>query len=181
MRTEKDFWIEMSIREIWTQAHFAEISFGNINTKGALGVDLVFSSIHSFLSHCAMISKMIKPEFKDKEIIGKILSIDINSIIHNKDPRNHLEHYDDRLQKWIKEKGVNACFGEHNIGPKSYFQKPGMVFESHYDPTNGIFTYVDKEVNLNKLFKETQLIKENARNWVRSVKSGEIEPPFNVE
>ena len=59
-RTEKDFWIEMSIREIWTQSHFAEIAFRNIDPKVAKGTDGVFSSIHSFLSHCANVSKMLK-------------------------------------------------------------------------------------------------------------------------
>src|SRR3989344_4518779 len=64
-RTEKDFWIEMSIREIHTQAHFAELSFSNIDVKAMKGTDLVFSSIFSFLSHCAIVSKMIKPEKGD--------------------------------------------------------------------------------------------------------------------
>ena len=59
-KTEKDFWIEMSIREVWTQCHFAELAFQNIDAKSAKGKDGVFSSIHSFLSHCANVSKMLK-------------------------------------------------------------------------------------------------------------------------
>ena len=76
-RTEKDFWIEMSIREIWTQAHFAELAYQNIDPKAAGGTDAVFSSIHSFLSHCAIVSKMLSA--KDQETppksIGDILGI----------------------------------------------------------------------------------------------------------
>jgi hypothetical protein len=178
MRTEQDFWVEMSIREIWTQSHFAEISYGNIGTKGALGVDLVFSSIHSFLSHCAMISKMIKSEHGDRVILGKILSVSDNSPIHDRTSRNHLEHYDDRLQKWIRAKGLDATIGSYNIGPKSALDIPNMVLVSHFDPSTNIFTFVDEDFDLAILFTETQSIKSNANKWVKSLEVGIIKPPF---
>jgi len=62
-KTEKDLWVEMSIREIWTQAHFAEIAFSHVDPKAASNNDAVFSSIHSFLSHCAMVSKMLSAKY----------------------------------------------------------------------------------------------------------------------
>ena len=51
--------IEMGIREIWTQCRFAEISYSNIIDKSRRDVDTTFSSIHSFLSHCGIVSKLL--------------------------------------------------------------------------------------------------------------------------
>jgi hypothetical protein len=145
-RTEKDFWIEMSIREIWTQCHFAEIAFKNINTKAPYGTDPVFSSIHSFLSHCSNVSKMLKATDKDRpkpigdftfreiyekprrflsaiystlvndkgpppKSIGNILCLPISSVIHKRQFRNNLEHYESRLKQWISRYGPNASVG----------------------------------------------------------------------
>src|SRR3989344_2385565 len=99
---KKRLWIEMSVREISTQAHFADISFSNIDVKAARNNDLVFSSIHSFLSHCAIISKLLKAQDDaTSETIGGFLGIDDASVIHKRKFRNGLEHYDKELKEWI--------------------------------------------------------------------------------
>jgi hypothetical protein len=180
-RSEKDFWIEMSIREIWTQAHFAEISYKNIDIKAAANIDVVFSSIHSFLSHCVMVSKLLKSRDEKSRSIGDILNVSESSIIHNRKFRNNLEHYDKELRRWIRKKGVNANIGTYNIGPKSMIRIPNMVFVSHYDPTNDTFTFVNEDFNLGQLFEEVQRIKELADKWVKQVESGAINPPFVYE
>jgi hypothetical protein len=177
-RTEKDFWIEMSVREIWTQAHFAELAYKNINPKAANATDAVFPSIHSFLSHCAMISKMLLGEHReDKEDyikvinIGHILNIMETSLIHNRKFRNSLEHYDERLKKWIHDKGVNANIGTYNIGPKAAMQIPDMVYVSHYDPNNSTYTFVDEDTNLEILYQEVLRIKNLADKWVKTLET----------
>ncbi len=171
IRTEKDFWVEMSIREIWTQSHFAELSYKNIDPKVIKGTDLVFSSIHSFLSHCANVSKMlIANDGEDSPTtIGDILGISSNSDIHNRRFRNYLEHYDERLKEWIRDKGIDANIGTYNIGPKSMIQIPNMVFVSHYDPTNNTFTFVNEDFNLEKLFIEVNIIKEKADLYIKKI------------
>lgn len=180
-KTEKDFWIEMSIREIWTQAHFAEIAYGNIDPKATKGTDSVFSSIHSFLSHCANVSKLLVANDGETPLktIGDILKISRNSDVHNRKFRNHLEHYDERLKKWIKEKGINGTIGTYNIGPKSMIQVPNMIFVSHYDPIDNTFTFVDEDFNLGTLFNEIVKIKALADGWVTKIQRREIFPPFD--
>jgi len=179
-KTEKDLWIEMSIREIWTQAHFAEIAYKNLDPKSIKGSDAVFSSIHSFLSHCANVSKLLMADDGEMppKTIGYILKISKNSDIHNRKFRNNLEHYDERLKKWIKEKGININIGTYNIGPKSMIQIPNMIFVSHYDPTDNTFTFVNEDFNLGVLFNEIVKIKALADDWVKKIQSGIINPPF---
>lgn len=176
-KTEKDFWIEMSIREIWTQCHFAERAFNNIYPKASNNTDIVFSSIHSFLSHTAIVSKMLKARGESVSI-SEVLSISDASEIHNRRFRNHLEHYDERLKQWIQEKGVNAMIGMYNIGPKSMLSAPNMVFVSHYDPVSQTFTFVDEDLDLGELHKEIKTVKRTAGAWVREVESGARKPPY---
>lgn len=160
----------MSIREIWTQANFAEITYKNIDPKATRGNDAVFSSIHSFLSHCAMVSKMLKAydEISPSKTIGDILGISVGSIIHRRKFRNCLEHYDKELKKWIKGKGTNVNIGTYNIGPKSAIQIPNMIFVSHYDPNNKNFTFVNEDFDLEALFMEVKRIKNISDVWVKN-------------
>lgn len=173
--TEKDFWVEMSIREISTQAHFAELAYQNIDPKATRDTAAVFSSIHSFLSHCAMVSKMLAADDSEtpSKSIGDVLGIASSSAIHNRKFRNSLEHYDERLKKWIRERGVNVNIGAYNIGPKSAIQIPDLIFVSHYDPTSKIFTFVNEDFDLGALHKEVRRIRGIADAWVGSV-DGEV-------
>lgn len=164
MKTEKDLWIEMSIREIWTQAHFADIAFINLTMKGRSNTDVAFSSIHSFLSHCAMISKMLKAT-QHSVTIGSILGISTSSIIHKRKFRNNLEHYDEELKEWIKKKGPSANIGTYNIGPKGAFL--GITFISHWDPNTSTYTFVDEDNDLSLLHTEVLEIQKISDAWVK--------------
>jgi len=181
LKIKKDLWIEVSIREISTQAHFAEIAHSHINPKAINENDLVFSSIHSFLSHCAMISKMLAAVDDEKPLrsIGDVLGVSKTSLIHKRRFRNHLEHYDERLKQWIGKFAAGANIGTYNIGPKSAIQIPNMIFVSHYNPSNQIFTFVNDEFDLGKLFIEVQKIKNIADSWIQEIQFGKRIPPFN--
>lgn len=175
-----DYWVEMSIREVWTQSHFAQIAYGHIDPKASSGTDLVFSSIHSFLSHSAMVSKMLLAKSDDlsSKTIGDILTIPATSIVHYRKFRNHLEHYDERLKKWITKAAMGRSIGTYNVGPKSMIGIPNMIFVSHYDPTNDTFTFVDEDFNLGELNMEIGRINRLADEWVKKVERRLIKPPF---
>lgn len=180
VKTEKDLWVEMSVSEISSQAKFAEIAYSHIDPKATNGNAAVFSSIHSFLSHCAIISKMLKAndDSNPPKSIGDVLGISDTSLIHRRKFRNNLEHYDKELKEWIKKFGVNVNIGTYNIGPKTAMKIPNMVFVSHYDQTNQTFTFVNEDFDLGALFTEVQRIKEISDDWVNKVMFGGIVPPF---
>ena len=170
----------MSIREISTQAHFADIAYGNLDPKAITGTDAVFSSIHSFLSHCAMISKMLKANDggTPPETIGAVLGISDGSIIHKRKFRNSLEHYDRELKKWVAKFGPDVSIGTYNIGSKAAFQIPNMVFVSHYDPSSKAFTFVNQDFDLAALHSEAKRIQGTADAWVQGIENGQIAPPY---
>ncbi len=178
-RSERDLWIEMSVREISTQAMFAALAYGNINPKASRGTDLVFSSIHSFLSHCAMVSKLLngQSDEKPKCKIADILNIP-SSPIHKAKFRNRLEHYDKELKAWIKKYGTDVSIGTYNIGPKRAIQVPNLIHISHYDPHTDIFTLVNEDLNLGKLHQEAIHIKDIADHWIAEVDGHKRIPPF---
>ena len=169
----------MSIQEIWTQCHFAEIAYSNINLKAKRTTDLVFSSIHSFLSHSAMVSKMLKEKYSRSSplSIGDVLNVSTRSIVHKRKFRNNLEHYQKELKKWIDKYPPDVSIGTYNIGSKKRIGVK-MVFVTHYDPYTDDFTFVDKDFNLGELQKEVLRIKGLADGWVKSKRSGKIAPPF---
>lgn len=175
-----DYWVEMSIREVWTQSHFAGIAYSHIDPKAITGTDLVFSSIHSFLSHSSMVSKMLlaKSIGSKSKSIGGILGIPTTSIVHNRKFRNHLEHYDERLKVWIKKAAMGRSIGTYNVGPKTMIGIQNMIFVSHYDPMNETFTFVDEDFDLGELNTEIGKINHLADEWVKKVELKVIEPPF---
>lgn len=178
-KTEKDLWVEISIRETWTQTHFAGIAYSRIDPKVALNSDAVFSSIHSFLSHCAIASKMLSAKYDaTTPSVGEILEIPNTSPVHNREFRNHLEHYDERLRRWLKEHGTGMVICDYNIGPKEAFQIPDAVLVRHYNPHTRIFTFVDDDFNLHTLSADAENIKTIADNWVKRMEQSEITPPF---
>lgn len=164
--SDESFWVKMSILEIRAQATFAEMAYRNIDRKAHIVNEwIVFSSIHSFLSHCAMISKMLRAKGATKTI-EKILGLPLKSIIHDREFRNHLEHYDERLKKWIRKAGVGASVINHCIGDKTMISGDNIVFVSFYNPMNKIFTFIDEEFNLELMFAEVQKIKNKTEKWL---------------
>jgi hypothetical protein len=165
---EEDFWIKMSVKEISTQVDFANLAYANL-TRHDLTLDLrhdvLFSSIHSFLSNCAIISKMLKA-CKETTSIGDELDIPADSPIHQRRFRNHLEHYDERLQSRIRDVGLKLLVGRYRIGSKSKIRNPNVVFIRHYDPATSIFTFIDDEIVLSAMHVEAMRIKEIADQWI---------------
>jgi hypothetical protein len=119
----------------------------------------VFSSIHSFLSHCAMMSKMLRGRFETVSI-DDVLDIAQDSIIHERKFRDDLEHYYSRLKNWIREYGLRRVIGTYNIGRRDKFR--GVLLIKHYDPSECIFTFVGEDFDLEAMHGEAIRIKEIA-------------------
>ncbi len=169
--TVKDLWIEMSIREILTQAHLAELSYRNLALRA--GTDAVFSSIHAFLAHCANVSEMLAAGDGENPLktIGDVLEVSEESCIHKRRFRNHLAHYDERLKEWISTKGNDAKISAINAGPKARLQIPGRSLVSHYDPDRKTFTFMDDDFDLSLLCDEAIKIKWQAEIWVKRIEA----------
>jgi len=163
--------VEMGIREIWSQCRYAEIAYQNIQDKSQADVAVTFSSIHSFLSHCALVSKLLWSKALSKNSSNKtladILLVDGSSKVAERIFRDKLEHYDQYLKKWIDENGPNIGVLDNNIGPKNFFNVSHAIRVRHYDPTTCIYTLIDEDLNLQDMYLEIIDIKEKADQWVK--------------
>jgi hypothetical protein len=123
-----------------------------------------------------MISKMLKAtdDSSPPKSIGGLLGVPDTSLIHHRVFRNHLEHYDERLKRWIQQFGPNCNIGMNNIGPKSKISFPGLVFVRHFDPTTGCFTFVNDEFDLKALHAEVGNIETIAQKWLEQVRQKRI-------
>lgn len=165
----RDLLIEMAIREISTQCNFADAAYSNILKKAPERLRTSFASIHSFLSHCAMVSKLLWSEYlknnSKNQAIAQILEVADDSKIRKRHFRNILEHYDEYLKKWIKERGGNINILDFNTGPREMIKigkGTNTIFVRHFDQTSFTFTLIDEELNLKELHGEILNIKSRA-------------------
>lgn len=124
-------------------------------------------SIHHFLIHISDIDKIIdvrSNQFR-KDIIGEnITSVDLRQF---RRIRNHLEHFDERLDNWIKDYEGHAFFDMNFItGTKGFPQKAflraldGMVLKFQGED------YGLESVWKSKLEDDIKKIKAQAHNRV---------------
>lgn len=129
-----------------TQAEFAKRSssaFRNAEDKGA--VIEVFFHLHHFLIHAANIDRILdmKPGSERHSILNGHLDlsgVDLKSFRHL---RNHLEHFDERLDQWVRDFEGHALFDMHVItGAKGFPVKAylrtfdGGTFKFHRESYN---------------------------------------------
>jgi hypothetical protein len=176
-RTERDFWVEMSVRQIQTQCYFAERAYRNLDRKAGAGTDAVFSAIHCFLSHCASVSKLLRPQ-ADSLTIEDVLKVSTTLKIHDRSLANHLEDYEERPKKWINENGLDAIIGNHNVGRKSLLPSKDALFVSHDDPRRGTFTFFYEDINLRDLCDEIVQVQAVASTWVQNMESTQRSETF---
>lgn len=155
-------------REVGIQILFALQAFSNITEKGEGNALMTFSSIHSFLTHAANISKLLwagnPPGGKKnvKTIIGSdladVLGIQPLPLLRDKGFRDDLDHYDERLVAWIESvypkdpAAPRIAVTDLAIGAK--VDGPNTLYMRHYNPATKIYTFWDKELNLGTLKDE---------------------------
>ncbi len=167
---KRDLVSKMGILEIVNQAKFTEIAFENILKKSSGNNAATFSSIHSFLTHSAVISRLLWSPALAKNVLNKtladILNLQDNLKLKERKFRDVLDHYDEYLKKWIDEKNGNAGILDNNIGPKDKLKVSNAVWIRHYDPTTTVFTLIDKDLDLNEIHQEIKKVKAAAEKWL---------------
>ncbi|NOX76853.1 MAG: hypothetical protein GXP17_09655 [Gammaproteobacteria bacterium] len=139
-------------REAFTQIEFAEKSwFEFIRAEKQEVVKEIFLHLQHFLSHAAIVDKILDP--KEGSNRSKILkeNLDLTGINLKlfRKLRNHLEHFDDRLDKWV-ENYEGEPFYDMNLvtGTKGF---PEKVFLRALDLH--IYKFHGKSYDLDELHK----------------------------
>lgn len=158
-------------REVGVQICFALAAFENITKKGEGDIIIAFSSIHSFLTHCANVGKLLwSTEIRTET--GQDLATHLGttglSLLKDRSFRNDLDHYDERLVCWIKAEYPKHENGDADrrpisdltIGDKDLKGGRNALHLRHYDPHTKNYTYGDRNLDLEALRNELIAIRQ---------------------
>ncbi len=178
--------LKMYIYESHLQAKFAQYAYNQIikSLRGLLNLSPlddtvlretltleVFYHAHSFLTHVANISKILAPakNGERKEVLEELDLLGRDLEIHKaRRLRNHLEHYDERLETWFKKSKVHN-YADMNIVPRSAIRGiDPKDFLRNLDPNTLRFMFQAEDYELPKLKQEIDLIKERCERWIRA-------------
>ena len=185
MSPRQEFDIKVFTALLWDQIAEAERAYNKISANENTGE--VFSAIHHFLIHVSNIVKILQPSYEKYEKNEKEKADQLKKRaerifdnypelpkIDKKDIhiRNHLEHFDERIDAWIKN-SKNHNFADKNIGdigPTQAIQglDPKDSFR-WFTPKGKIIYFADDKYNLEDLF-----------NYVQAVKKGIISPKVAI-
>lgn len=150
----------------------------------------VFYFSYSFLLHTAIVSKILWPGSKlfpkEKRVVGpenmtslaelresrgktlqEIFEVSDDWKIKNKDLRDDLEHYDERLEAWyISSPQRNSA--DMNLMPRSAISGlNSMDFRRNLDPSTLFFYIEGNEYDFPGLKRELDLLHDRAIAWLR--------------
>jgi hypothetical protein len=101
------------VQEARTQARFAQKSYAEFErSRDADDIDGIFYHLHHFIAHVAAIEKILYPKkgsTRANALAGKV-KLDGIDIAPARTMRNHLEHFDERLDTWVAKHEGHAFF-----------------------------------------------------------------------
>lgn len=187
----------MAVREVWAQCQLGQAAFGAMrNGVGRGSTDLVFSSMHAFLSHAGNVAKILRAReeptalehladtfrwwpwlarllrklerAQSRPTIGDLIGVDKASLVYYEARRfrNNLEHYEEGLIRWLRKKGPDVNILDFNIMPKDAIRVRNGIFVRNLNPNTGIFTLADKDLNVPTVVDELKRIQGIARKWL---------------
>jgi hypothetical protein len=131
------------IREAISEVEYANRCYDDFEKSSLAGnTDDIFFNLHHFIVHIANVDKLLNPSQNSKRtaiLAGKIdmSGIDLKTF---RKLRNHLEHFDERLDKWVTDYDGHAFFDKNIVtGARAFPRKAflraldGDVFRFHGD------------------------------------------------
>jgi hypothetical protein len=177
------FLLYSMVGEVHLQTIFAATAFSLIRSNVNVGTtEVVIFCCHTFLAHVALISKMFWPETKGKKaevaarqarraalraelgIIGQSLSIEDRKF------RNHLEHYDERLEEWFSESRDKVRVDMNLMDWPSIRGMGVELRDIHrvFNPETGEFIFRGESFDVGLAMREITMIQTSAAMWLKS-------------
>lgn len=160
MGPHKDL-LTSAVNEVLQQCEYADVAYSNIQNKQS---NIVFSSIHSFLSHCSVISRFLweNRAIKDKyrQSLAEILELDSNMQIRSRKFRDDFDHFDERLPIWLEGLGNENIFDSTVSDQRNFVSLEGSNahFLRHFIRSENVYVFMDNELNLAELHEELHKI-----------------------
>ena len=158
-----DKW-KVYIIEAQTQIEFAKSSWARFLESERHGDTVldIFLHLHHFLIHAASVDKILEPA--QDSVRYRILAghVDLSSIDLKpfRKLRNHLEHFDDRLDRWVSEYNGEPFFDMNLVtGTKGFPKKAYLrALDGH------TYKFHGEDYDLDKLYAALVVISERLKN-----------------
>lgn len=139
-------------QEARTQIGFAERSWiAFIEAESREEVGNIFFHLQHFLSHAAIVDKVLdpKPGSERQGILSSHVNLSGLDLKPFRRLRNHLEHFDERLDKWVSEFHGNTFFDMNIVTGTKGFPKKAFLraLDAH------IFKFHGEDYDLDQLHK----------------------------
>jgi hypothetical protein len=153
--------------EVAHQCDFAERASQQLEGAVRTGdSDGIWFAIHALLSAAANVSKILWPPntaFAQRgEELRRALEVGPDSMIQHRDARNHLEHFDERIETWY-EASRDRNFVDTNIGPLGMIPgiEVGDMMRS-FDPSTGILHFRGDSWDIGAIGREIRTLAPKA-------------------
>lgn len=133
------------------------------------------SAVHEALNHCGGLSKAFwNPDKRDKLAQARCLKLrtafglDDSSPLNNRELRNSLEHFDERLDDFLVESPTGMFFPGGLVAPHELAaEAPGQIFRM-VDPWSRIFVVFNQKYPFQGIFNETEKVNTLAKQFMDS-------------
>ena len=163
--------LQLLIREIRLQCRFALFAYNDLQEAlRPLDIERAFFFVHAFLSHAANVSKLLWPSRSASKVRGERLRSELSIIngspIELRSFRNHLEHYDERLEDWASS-SQRRNIVDMNVMPRTaIFGVDEGDFHRNLNPQNMEFYFRGEGYDLPSVARELETIENTAKKWL---------------
>lgn len=165
------------LTEIVLQSEYAIVSALRVNAllQEHVAAALVFRELYAFVSHAGGVSRVLwPPRIRDSAgasvaqargcHLRSVLNVADDHPLRSRTLRDHLEHFDERLDRWAQET-THAAVVDLHIGPTSVIGGDGISkgdFLRAFDPRRKVFTHRGAEFDIQELATATEGIRAAA-------------------
>ena len=131
----------------------------------------IWSSIQAILVAAGNVSRILWPARKPYKERGKqlrdLIGVDDQNLISDRTFRNHLEHYDERVEEWFNEND-SAVYIDSIIDPieRPSWSLPG-TFHRSYNPVTQVLSFQEESIDLAAVLRELESIREKCSYLAR--------------
>ncbi|MFA6046380.1 MAG: hypothetical protein WC718_15455 [Phycisphaerales bacterium] len=139
-------------------------------------IGTVFQALNNVLTCAANVSKLLttpnkKPLVTDRgEALSKRLNVLASSPVHNRILRNHVEHFDERIDTWAAT-DPNHIWASDFVGPLNIAVIHGanIPVRRRYDPMTDTFHFLSDQIELYAVKEELRRIQLAADEVINPV------------
>lgn len=168
---------QIYLDEICLQCDYALRAVSNFNAAlQQEDAQELFRAAHSFLTHVSNVSRLLWPPWEREKAkwekakcrgveLRNILGLPDDHLLKNRKLRNHLEHYDTRLDAWA-DSSPHRIYVDRIVGPRSMIGGDAIHDSDimrHFDPATLKFIFRGEEFQLQPIATAIERVAAKAR------------------